>query len=75
MATITIDIPPGAAQRVSDAIGSLYRLKNADGTPRGATTAEVKQHLIALLKNDVRKYEVARALNAAQAGVSDIDAT
>lgn len=65
MATLTITTTAQQDQRISAAYGSLLELKNAQGQPRGANAAEVKEAIINGIRATVHAYERRLAVEAA----------
>jgi hypothetical protein len=57
MASVTINFDPAAAARIATAFGSILDLKDVDGNPRDATTADYKAFVITKTKQMVKNYE------------------
>lgn len=75
MATLSITVPDAQVPRVQEAIGDAMGLRNAQGTARVATTAEVQAFIADHIKQRVHAYEAQKAANAAAAAVTDITAS
>ena len=71
MPTMTITTTAPQAARLAEALGRLLGLKDANGAPRDATAAEVKDHVIQGFRNSVHAYERQKATAAAVAGITD----
>lgn len=75
MATLSITVPDAQVPRVQEAIGDALQLRNAQGTARVATTAEVQGWIAKRLTEMVHGYEANKAANTAAAAVTDITAS
>lgn len=71
MPTISLTVDAATAQRVAAAFGRALLLTGADGQPRDATLAEVKNWLALQVTSVVRAQERAAAQRAAEGGVTD----
>lgn len=75
MATLTINTTSAQDTRISAAYGKLFGTVDANGDPRGATLAEVKEEVIRGIKNTVLEFEKRQATDLAEAGIIEIDPT
>ncbi len=76
MPTLTINTTAAQAQRVSIAYGRLLNLRTPDkSAERNANAAEIKAAVIDQIRHTVIGYEQGVAVEAASAGVPDIDPT
>ena len=73
--TLTITVTNAEAVRVAAACGDKLGLRNAQGTQRSATEAEVMADIRQYVKGYVRGYETGVAVTAAAAGVTDVEPT
>lgn len=73
MPSITITMDAAQVQRVLVAFGRFWGKQNPDGTPRPATAAEVKAHLVGLLRTVVLGQE--SVMREDQVSVSDLVVT
>ena len=73
MPTITITVDATVAARIATAVGNRLSLLDGSGVPRPATSAEVKQFLVAWLKGQVRDAET--SIERDRIVVTDIEAT
>lgn len=73
MATITITVTAAQAARVTSALGKHSSLKDADGAPRDATAAEVKEWLVRQMRALVLQQE--RRVAEATVTVAPFDPT
>lgn len=71
MPSITLTVDAATAQRIAAAFGRAFLLTGADGQPRDATLAEVKDWLALQVKSVVRSQELAAARASADTGVTD----
>lgn len=53
MPSMTITTDNGLATRLANAVGEIHDYRDGNGAPRAATAAEVKQHTIDRLREDV----------------------
>lgn len=72
MAAVTITTTAPQDSRLGPAFGDLLQVRNGSGQPRNATTAEVKDWLIAQMRAVVVNYED-RVNRAAVAAPSSFD--
>lgn len=75
MAQLTITVPDPQVPRVQAAMGKLLELRDGNGDIRDATAEEVRQYLVDKLKQVVFTQEKRDAAGAAEAGVTEVDAT
>lgn len=61
MPDFTLSLTTAEANRAAKAFGRYWGLKDADGRPRDATAAEVKEYLVRQLRGVVRQQERAKA--------------
>jgi hypothetical protein len=66
MPSMTIQTDTAQATRLAVAVGEIHDYKDENGAPRAATPAEVKQHTIARLREDVLASEARARERASQ---------
>jgi hypothetical protein len=55
--SVCFDVPPAHTPRVAEAFGAYLRLKNANGSPRSATQAEVSKACQDWVQSVTQDYE------------------
>jgi len=75
MATLSITVPDAQVPRVLTAYGARLGLTDQDGNARDATADEIRQYLVDRIRADVRIHELREARLAADAGITEVDAT
>lgn len=73
MPSITISYNAEDGQTIAAALGKLQNRVNANGSPRSATEAEVKQAFIGVAKGWVRTVKMQEAQEAIQ--ITDVELT
>jgi len=75
MPTLTINFSNAVALRIQDALEEGLRLEDGNGDRRPATMNDLKDYVVADVKQFVRTAEKRIARRAAEAVVEDVDLT